>query len=115
MTTETKTETIFHKIERPQFDEMLTFGSREFIATLADRTTEELRIAEQNLNAIRSLKTKNTYFVFPVSTPKQQAAGKLYFTAFSNITKALRAELANRVSTSLFTRPERVEAEPVAA
>jgi len=104
------TETIFHKIERPAFDEMLTFGSKEFLADLPNRTVDELRLAEQRLRAIREQKTENTYFVFPVSQPKQLAAGKLYFGAMAAVTRAIRSELAKRAAVSLFVKAEGVAA-----
>ena len=100
-TTETPT-TEFLKVERPQFDAVLRVGTPEFLAKLPSRSTEELQRGERWINELRSQKTPNTYLVFPVSQPKQLAAGKLYLTAMTLFRTAVRTELAERMATTVF-------------
>lgn len=113
MSTEQKlTDTQFVKISREQFDEVIDFGSSEFIATLPTRTTEELRVASRRADELRAQKAKNVYLVFPVSTPKQLNAGKLYLSRLAAFRSAVRTELAARAGERLFAP---AAAETVAA
>jgi hypothetical protein len=97
-----KTDTQFLKISRDQMDEVVDLGSAEFLATLSTRTTEELRTASRRADELRAQKTKDTYLVFPVSTPKQLNAGKLYLGRLAAFRAAVRTELAKRAGERLF-------------
>jgi hypothetical protein len=105
-------ETEFLKITRDEFDKVLRVGTPEFLQRLPKLTVEELQRGERWINELRARKTKNTYMVFPVSTPKQQAAGKLYFYAMNDFRKAVRNELADRAMADIFGNTAE---QPVAA
>jgi hypothetical protein len=113
MSTESTTTTKFVKVSREQFDNVLRVGTPEFLKRVSSFTQEELQRGERWINELRAQKGKDTYLTFPVSQPKQQAAGVLYLKAMSAFRTAVRTELAARAATSLFGAP--AEAEAVAA
>lgn len=96
------TITVFHKVERPVFDQVLRVGTPEFLQRIPTLTLDQLKRGERWGTEQRNVKTANTYLVFPVSKEKQQAAGVLYFKALNAFRKAVREELANRAAQDLF-------------
>jgi hypothetical protein len=103
-TTTNASDTRFVRVSREQFDAVLRVGTREMINQLPSWDSERLHRAERWAEDIRREKDAKTYLTFPVSKPKQQAAGRLYLQALSAFRTAVRTELAQR-ATSLFDAP----------
>lgn len=101
--TETKTAPVWVKIERPEMDKMVRFGSDEFIkTTIPTLSMERLEAALAWANEKNGQKRPGHFLVFPVSKPKQVSAGKLYLGSLSRFMKAVQAELNKRVAEQTF-------------
>jgi CRP-like cAMP-binding protein len=111
-TTTQKTDTVFVKVSREQFDQVIAGGSPEFANQLSTLSSEQIKILEQRVAEIRSQKTTNTYLVFPVRQEKQINAGKLYLKSLATFASAIRSEVAKRTVSSMLAS---TTAEAVAA
>ena len=101
---ETSTTPTWVKVSREDMDKMVRFGSDEFIRnTMPLMTKAELDEAmayAREKDAVK--KVPSNFLVFPVSTPKQINAGKLYLGSLKRFMAGAQRELDRRLVAETF-------------
>lgn len=90
-----------YKLPMAVWQQVLTYGTPEFLAKLAGFEAERLEKAKAWALA-RLRETKEFYVILPVSAAKKNTAYGLYISRLNALLRGAQAELASRASAGAF-------------